>query len=106
MRTTFGFVAGLALAMMAVVLGGMIWDTRKTHIIQVFPQAGIDAWSKASFLISVAAFVAAAALLFAFVSTIGFRKSWPIRSFIWGLAAGGFAGSLVDAWYFHLMNAA
>jgi hypothetical protein len=106
MRTISAFIAGLAISLMFIVLAGMMWGTRRTHIMQVLPQGRVDAWSRASVLIWLAAFGAAAALPVAFVSTIGFRKTWPTKSFILGSAVGILIGCTVDAWCFHAMNSA
>ena len=57
-------------------------------------------------LASISAFVAAVALLFAAISTIGFRKAWPTTSFVVGMGVGIVVGCSVDLWCYHIMHSA
>src|SRR4051812_32953403 len=76
---------------------------RRSHMRQVFPQNGVDAWSKASALAAIAAFVAAGAFPLAAIATFCFRRAWPGRAFAFGILSGVAVGAVIDLWCFHLM---
>ena len=95
MRLLLAYVIGLSLVFILTVCAVFAWDSSH-RALRLPTRPGSETMGHAATLIFIVAFVGAVALPLAYVSTVGQRKPWPMKSFILGVATGLCLGIAVD----------